>query len=185
MAGRRIAVLVAAALAFTPAAIAQETSSNATQNFDNWSAHVLEDQGICFAVSQPLATDNFYEGTDRRKDANRGDIRLFVTFIPESNVNGEVSYRGGYTFKDETPIEIKIGDDVFYLYALQQDEGGDAEVAWARTSAEDAQITAAMRAGAEALVIGHSNRGTRTEDRLSLIGFTAAVEFAETRCQGN
>jgi hypothetical protein len=39
-----------------------------------------------------------------------------------------------------------------------------------------------MKRGAEAVVTGVSGRGTTTIDTFSLLGFTAAIEDAETRC---
>jgi hypothetical protein len=39
-----------------------------------------------------------------------------------------------------------------------------------------------MKRGAEAVAVAMSSRGTRTEDTFSLMGFTAAVEDAGTRC---
>jgi hypothetical protein len=39
-----------------------------------------------------------------------------------------------------------------------------------------------MKRGENAIVTGISSRGTTTEDKFSLLGFTAAVEDAEKRC---
>jgi methyl-accepting chemotaxis protein len=49
---------------------------------------------------------------------------------------------------------------------------------------DDASLVAAMKRGADATVVGRSSRGTQTSDKFSLIGFTAAVEEAATRCAG-
>ena len=40
-----------------------------------------------------------------------------------------------------------------------------------------------MKGGANAVLVGNSSRGTRTEDTFSLMGFTAAVEDAGKRCE--
>ena len=39
-----------------------------------------------------------------------------------------------------------------------------------------------MKAGSEAILTGQSGRGTVTRDTFSLLGFTAAVEEAASRC---
>jgi invasion protein IalB len=58
-------------------------------------------------------------------------------------------------------------------------------MAWAASPQDDQSIVTAMKRGAEAVLTARSSRGTQTEDTFSLLGFTAAVEDAETRCQGN
>jgi len=40
-----------------------------------------------------------------------------------------------------------------------------------------------MKAGSSAIVTGRSARGTVTKDTFSLLGFTAALEEAATRCK--
>ena len=41
-----------------------------------------------------------------------------------------------------------------------------------------------MKRGAEATLSARSERGTNTKDSFSLLGFTAALEEAESRCTG-
>ncbi|MEX0339706.1 MAG: invasion associated locus B family protein, partial [Arenibacterium sp.] len=44
------------------------------------------------------------------------------------------------------------------------------------------KIITAMKRGASAILTARSSRGTQTKDTFSLLGFTAALEDAETRC---
>ena len=44
------------------------------------------------------------------------------------------------------------------------------------------KIVTAMKRGTEAVLTARSERGTQTKDTFSLLGFTAAIEDAETRC---
>ena len=52
----------------------------------------------------------------------------------------------------------------------------------ASTAEDDAKIVAAMKRGKQAVLVGQSGRGTRTQDTFSLLGFTAAVDDAGARC---
>jgi len=40
-----------------------------------------------------------------------------------------------------------------------------------------------MKRGVDAVLTARSTRGTQTKDTFSLLGYTAAVEEAEKRCQ--
>jgi hypothetical protein len=70
---------------------------------------------------------------------------------------------------------VEIGGEDYQLFT-------DGEWAWPASPEEDAEIVAAMKAGAEAVVTAVSSRGTTTTDTFSLMGFTAAMEDAEQRC---
>ena len=109
----------------------------------------------------------------------RGDIRLFVAFRPGENVSNEVSFTGGYPFREGSTVTLAIGADSFTMAPGRGDSG---EWAWTDPS-DDARVVAAMRRGSAASVTGTSARGTTTEDTFSLSGFTAAVEDAEARCR--
>ena len=176
MAGRRIAVLVAAALAFTPAAIAQETSDNRVNAQTDWSVFVQSDPAVCWVVSAPRQTVNTRDGNP--VSGNRGEILLFVSFWPNQDRRFEVSFTGGYPFAENSTVEMEIGDASYSLFT-------QGEMAWAASPQDDQSIVTAMKRGAEAVLTARSSRGTQTEDTFSLLGFTAAVEDAETRCQGN
>ncbi len=58
----------------------------------------------------------------------------------------------------------------------------EGEWAWPASTAEDDEIIAAMRGGADAVLTARSSRGTTTKDTFSLMGFTAALEEAQSRC---
>jgi hypothetical protein len=59
----------------------------------------------------------------------------------------------------------------------------EGEWAWPASAADDAQVLAAMKRGADAVLTARSGRGTVTKDTFSLLGYTAAVEEAEKRCK--
>ncbi len=168
------AALVAAIVATD--AMAQESSNRVAAETD-WSVFEENDPKECWIVSAPKSTENTRNG--RVVAVNRGDIRMFVTFRPGSDVEGEVSFQGGYPFADGSTVKVEIGNESFELFTSPQDQ-----TAWPPSPAEDKKLTAAMRAGADAVVTARSGRGTLTKDTFSLMGFTAALEEAEKRCGG-
>ena len=51
----------------------------------------------------------------QRTEVQRGDIRLFVAFRPGENVSNEVSFTGGYPFREGSPVTLAVGADNFTL----------------------------------------------------------------------
>lgn len=155
------------------AASAQESSNRVAANTD-WSVFVENNPKECWSVSKPKETVNTRGG--RVVAVKRGDILMFVSYRPGSNVKGEVAFTGGYPFKPKSTVELTIGGDTFQLFT-------DGEWAWSKGPEDDARIITAMKKGTDAVAVGMSSRGTRTEDKFSLLGFTAAVEDAAKRCK--
>lgn len=152
---------------------AQADVSNRVGANTDWSVFVQDNPTQCWVVSAPKDTVNTRDG--RVVAARRGDIRLFVSYWPQSEKRAEVSFTGGYPFAELSRVEIEIGSEKFLLFT-------DGELAWADTPADDAKIVSAMKRGSEAVVSGVSSRGTKTRDTFSLLGFTASIEDAEARC---
>lgn len=173
------------ALALASMAIAQdEESSNRVAAETDWSVFVEDDPTECWAVTQPKETVNTRDG--RVVAVRRGDILLFTFFRPTDGVAGQVTFTGGYPLSTEAQITLAVGDDSFRLYT--QDDDPDTQVneqewAWAASADDDAEIVAAMRRGEDAVITAESTRGTQTEDTFSLMGYTAAIEEAQARCE--
>lgn len=165
---------LAALVALGGAAGAQESTNRVAAQTD-WSVFVESDPTECWGVSAPKEQVNTRDG--QPVTVRRGDALLFIAYRPGSNVEGEVSFTGGYPFADGSTVSMTIGDDSYDLFT-------EGEWAWPASPEEDAEIVASMRRGAEAVLVGRSARGTRTEDTFSLLGFTAALEEAGTRCGG-
>jgi len=159
-------------LAAMPAA-AQEESTNRVAAKTDWSVFVEDNPKECWGVSAPKETVNTRDG--RVVQVRRGEILLFVTFRPGAGAAGEVAFTGGYPFADGSTATVDIGGEEFEMFT-------DGEWAWPASPEEDAEIVEAMKQGVEAKVTAVSSRGTTTEDTFSLMGFTAAMEDAETRC---
>ena len=165
--------LCIAAVSFTASAASAQESTNRVAANTDWSVFVESDPKECWSVSKPKETVNTKDG--RVVAVRRGDILLFVSYRPASNVKGEVSFTGGYPFRPDSTVALTIGGQTFQLFV-------DGEWAWASPE-DDPKIIDAMKRGADAVAVGVSSRGTRTEDKFSLLGFTAAIEDASKRCQ--
>ncbi len=156
-------------------AYAQESSDNRVAANTDWSVFVEDNPTECWGVSAPkesrLADANGNPTTGRRSD-----MLLFVFYRPGASVSGQVAFTGGYPFASGSTVSMDIGGTEFQLFT-------EGEWAWPATPEEDAKIVAAMKRGANAIVKGRSGRGNVTTDTFSLLGFSAAVEEAEKRCQ--
>jgi len=152
---------------------AQDTSTNRVVTDTDWSVFVDEDPKECWGVSAPKETRNTRDG--QTVEVRRGDILLFVFYRPGASVTGQVAFTGGYPFATGSTATLNIGGTTFELFT-------EGEWAWPASPEEDQKIVAAMKRGANASLVAQSGRGTRTEDRFSLLGFTAAVEEAARRC---
>jgi hypothetical protein len=168
---------IAAGLALLAAAPALAQTRERVAAHTDWSVFVEDNPKECYIASPPQSSAARRDG--QAVEVQRGDIRLFVAFRPGEGVSNEVSFTGGYPFRAGGPVTLTVGSDSF---TLNPGEGDGNEWAWT-DPADDSRVVAALRRGANARVTGTSTRGTSTEDTFSLMGFTAAVEDAEARCQ--
>ena len=168
--------LVCAASGFAGLALAQSPDRVAAHT--DWSVFVAGSPKECYIVSPPKSSAATRDG--KPAEVQRGDIRLFVAFRPGENVANEVSFTGGYPFREGSTVTLAVGSDSFTLTPGSDDGAGE----WAWTDpADDAEVVAALKRGATATLTGTSSRGTQTADTFSLSGFTAAVEDAAARCR--
>lgn len=154
------------------AAMAQDVTNRVAADTD-WAVFEADEPRECWAVTAPKETVNTRDG--RVVSVRRGDILLFVTYRPEQNVMGEVSFTGGYPFAEGSTATLEIGGTTFELFT-------QGEYAWPATPADDQKIITAIKRGANAVVTARSSRGTQTKDTFSLLGATAMIEDAEKRC---
>ncbi len=166
---------VAAACVLAGMVAAQEESENRVSVNTDWNVFVESDPNECWAVSAPVETLNTRDGNT--VTVRRGDIRLIVFYRPADDVSGQVMFAGGYPFASGSTVSMKVGDTTFEMFT-------ENETAWPATPEDDARFVAAMKRGSNAIVTGRSGRGTQTQDTFSLLGFTAAVEEAASRCSG-
>ena len=163
------------AMMFAGAASAQNQSENRVAAESDWAVYVEASPRECWAVSAPVETINTRDGS--AVDVRRGDIQLIVFYRPSDNIAGQVMFAGGYPFAPGSTVALSIGGTSYELFT-------EGDFAWPASAADDASIIAAMKRGADATAVGRSGRGTQTSDKFSLIGFTAAVDEAGSRCAG-
>jgi hypothetical protein len=161
-----------AALSIGTQVAAQESTNRVAAETD-WSVFVENEPKECWGVSAPKESVNSRDG--RVVAVRRGDILLFLTYRPGANVKGEMSFTGGYPFAKGSTVTLDISGTKFELFT-------EGEWAWPASPADDAKIITAMKRGTTAVLSARSGRGTETKDSFSLLGFTAALEEAETRC---
>ena len=152
-------------------AMAQESDNRVAVTSD-WNVFTEEEPKECWGVTVPKETVNTRDG--QPASVRRGDILLFVTFRPGKP--GEVSFTGGYPFAEGSTVGVTIDGNSYELFT-------DGEWAWPATPESDAQLLAAMKNGAQAVLTARSGKGTQTQDTFSLRGFTAAMTEAGDRCK--
>lgn len=173
--GAMRSMALAAALLAATGAGAQESTNRVAADTD-WSVFVEQSPRECWSVSAPKAS-RLVDPNGNPTSGNRGEMLLFVFFRPEQGVQGQVTFTGGYPFAGGSTVSVTIGGETFELFT-------EGEWAWPATPQDDARLVAAMRRGSEAEVRGRSGRGNVTIDEFSLLGFTAALEEAQSRCAG-
>jgi hypothetical protein len=163
------ATLVAATCAMTPAFAQQRVAAH-----EDWAVYTADSPKECWLVSNAAKVENT-RGGKPAPSVKRGDILLYVTYLPGQKIVGEVSFGGGYPFKPGQAIKLQIGSATYDMVP-------EGEFAWPASSTIDTKIRVSMTKGSEAVVRAESARGTKTKDTFSLKGFTAALNDAKKRC---
>jgi hypothetical protein len=135
----------------------------------DWSAFRYAEgaSSVCYMASQPKKAEGDY--------SNRGDIYAIITHRPANKLVGEVSIVAGYSYKQDSTVEVKIGSRSWDLFT-------DGVNAWAPTAEEDRALVKAMKGGSSMIVKGSSSRDTETTDTYSLLGFSKAYAAISKAC---
>ena len=172
-----IAVLTVSVGALATPASAQKKSpaeeATLLGQFGDWGAYKAKPNGkeVCFALSKPT------KGVTDPPGRNRDQAYAFISTRPSEKVKNEVSVIVGYPQKAGYDAEATIdGSAKFTLYT--QDDG-----AWVKNAAQEAQMVATMRKGAELVVTSESSRGTKTTDTYSLKGISDALDKVTADCK--
>lgn len=172
----RTTLAMFAAAAFPGIAMAQ-TKNPAEQavllgQFGDWGAYKATPGGkkVCFALSKPTSATTDPAGR------NRDPGYAFVSTRPAEKVKNEVSVIVGYPQKGGFEASATVGTANYVLYT--QNDG-----AWVKNAAEEAQMVAAMRKGAQLVVKSESARGTKSTDTYSLKGLGEALDKVAEECK--
>ena len=174
MTGRIVTALITALIAAAQPTWAQDETNRVAAETD-WAVFQGDEPKECWAVTAPKETVNTRDGNV--VSVRRGDILLFVTYRPDQDITGEVSFTGGYPFADGSTATLEIAGSTFELFT-------EGEYAWPATPADDQKIVTAIKRGADAVITARSSRGTQTQDTFSLLGATSMIEEAEKLCTG-
>ncbi len=164
--------LLALAVAFLPLHAAQAAKPKPLiKNPAAWGAFSLKEaKGLaCYLAAQP--------DLSLPKSARRGDIWFMVTHRPKLQINHDVSIMLGYPLKKGKLVTIVV--DKKRKFRLMS----DGDTAWTREKKDNIQLVRALSRGSSMVVSGVSSRGTKTTDKYSLKGFTAAHRAINKACK--
>lgn len=139
--------------------------------YDDWSAYAYKDKGglVCYMASTPKK--------DEGKYTTRGDIYMVITHRPAEKSFDVVNINAGYTYKEDSKVEVKIGNKTFDRLFPSGDK------AWAVSDKVDKEMVAEMKRGSRMIVHGMSSKGTQTKDTYSLSGFGSAYKAISNKCK--
>ncbi len=156
-----------------PAAVAAPAAAKARllEKIGDWSVFIYEDASgrVCFAASAPTDME------PKAATAKRTPVVFYVTAWQKEGVRNEVSVKLGYAMKPKSAAAVTAGGRSFSL-------PGDDDKAYAKDSADELKLLAAMAGGGSMVVKATSAKGTATTDQYSLEGLTAAVQKAQEAC---
>ena len=165
-------VSAAAVAVLTLAALPASAAENIRRigQFDAWNAYTYTQDGnkVCYMASQPTETEGAYD--------ERGKVYAMVTHRPAKGARDVVSFVIGYPFKEDSRVTVTIdGGKDFTLFTHK-------DTAWAADAETEDEMVTTMIQGGEMVVEGTSNKGTKTTDTYSLIGFTDAHQAIDDAC---
>jgi len=166
-------VAAAAALVCSMAGTAAADAPTQIGAFKDWSAYTTGtgDSKTCYALSQPK--------TKLPKGANRDPVFFLVSDWPARKAKGEPEVVPGYSYKENSTVTARIGNDKFTFFT--KNDGGTGG-AWVKEVTDEARLVAAMRSGSTMTVTGISDRGTLTTDTYSLSGISEALDKIHQAC---
>ena len=135
----------------------------------DWNVYAFTEDGqkICYMASEPTKQEGDY--------TRRGNPAVLVTRRPGSPAVDEVSVQPGYSYREGSEVEVKVGTREFMLFTR-------GEHAWTKSQEADAALINTMKRGSNMTVRGISLKGTYSLDTYSLLGFTAAHQAMVNAC---
>lgn len=137
--------------------------------YRHWIAYTHKEKGnkICYIATRPTKEEGKY--------SRRGDVAAFITHRPYLKELDQVSFAAGYDFRPKSNATLWIDNQKFELFT-------HADRAWAPDEKMDQTLVKSMIKGTKMVVYGLSERGTKTKDTYSLLGFTDAYKKATQSC---
>ena len=147
-------------LAAASPALAQQATKIGQHNA--WGTYSYQASGgkVCYVLTVP---------TEKKPDSlNHGDMFFFVSQRPGQQASFEPQFIAGYDFQANSKVTVSVGDKSFTMFTR-------GKSAWVENAADEPQLIAAMRGGADMKVQAKSGRGNATNYVFSLKGITAAL----------
>lgn len=115
---------------------------------------------VCYVLTVP---------TEKKPDSlNHGDIFFFVSQRPGQQVTYEPQFIASYDFQANSKVTVTVGARNFSMFTK-------GKSAWVENAAEEPQLIAAMKGGADMKIAAKSARGNPTNYSFSLKGISAAL----------
>lgn len=148
-------------LAAAAPALAQSATKIGQHNAWGTYSYQSNNGKVCYVLTVPTAK--------QPANLDHGDIFFFVSQKPGQNVSYEPQFIASYDFQTDSKVQVSVGDKTYSMFTR-------GKSAWMENAAEEPQLIAAMRAGADMKVQARSGRGNETSYAFSLRGITAALE---------
>jgi hypothetical protein len=147
-------------IALASPALAQSATKIGQHNA--WGTYSYEGDGgrVCYVLTVP---------TEKQPPSlNHGDIYFFVSQKPGQNVTYEPQFIASYNFQDNSKVTVQVGNSSYSMFTR-------GTSAWLENAAQESELIAAMRGGADMKIAAKSGRGNDTNYTFSLRGITAAL----------
>ena len=137
--------------------------------FKDWEVMVISEASgkVCFAQSSPVL---------QTPKKNKRDARLFITFRPGEKISNEISATAGYEFNKKNSVLATSGNNKFKFDIKQQG------FAWMTSNKKEKIMVNVMKKGSRIMLTGYNEKGSKTIDHYSLLGFTKAYNTAKKAC---
>jgi Invasion associated locus B (IalB) protein len=141
---------------------APATARDSLGVYSDWAAFRDDSPSRCYAIAKPSRS------VDSQPYAT-------VATWPDKGLRGQLHFRLSRETSEEATATLNIGDAGFELVASGRN-------AWAKDSAMDAAIIAAMRSASRMTIAARGSNGARFSDRYSLAGAATAMDAATVGC---
>lgn len=156
--------------------------------FGKWQAYAYKEKNhpVCYMMLRPSRSEvRRLPAKAKAREAKtvaakldavpRGDAYVMVTLRPSEMLDPVVSYRGGYLFKVNSEVLLRLGPKPIALFT-------EKDQAWARSAAVDIAATKALRKTSAMVAEGKSEKNTTILDRFDLTGGDQAYKAIAKAC---
>jgi invasion protein IalB len=162
-----VTILTCLMLGLSAPAFAQSATKIGQHNAWGTYSYQAQNGKVCYVLTVPTAK--------QPASLDHGDIFFFVSQKPGQNVSYEPQFIASYDFQTDSKVQVTVGDKSYSMFTR-------GKSAWMENAAEEPQLIAAMKSGADMKVAAKSGRGNDTSYQFSLRGISAALDSISS-CQ--